>query len=67
MSSILFEELAVPAPDHRLGVGQGTHAQQAARVMERLEPLRQQIQPELIQAAERVVDVMEDFLGREGE
>ena len=39
MSEIFFEQLGVPAPDHMLEVGSGTHAQQTARVMERLEPL----------------------------
>ena len=37
MSEIFFEELGVGEPDHRLEVGSGTHAQQTARVMQRLE------------------------------
>jgi len=39
MSQVFFEELGVPAPDHMLEVGSGTHAQQTARTMERLEPV----------------------------
>ncbi len=39
MSDVFFEELDVPAPDHLLGVGSGTHTVQTARVMERLEPV----------------------------
>src|ERR1700742_1447762 len=39
MSEVLFEELGVPAPAHMLEVGSGTHAQQTARTMERLEPV----------------------------
>ncbi len=39
MSEVFFEELGMPAPDHMLQVGSGTHAQQTARVMERLEPI----------------------------
>src|SRR5918999_744531 len=39
MSEIFLEELGVPAPDHMLGVGSGSHAEQAARVIERLEPV----------------------------
>src|SRR5713226_8053081 len=39
MSDIFFEELGVGRPDHLLGVGSGSHAQQTARVMERLEPI----------------------------
>jgi UDP-N-acetylglucosamine 2-epimerase (non-hydrolysing) len=47
MSDVFFEELGVPAPDHMLGVGSGSHAQQTARVMERIEPLLVAEQPDL--------------------
>ncbi len=39
MSDVFLEELGVPEPDHMLGVGSGTHAEQTARVLERLEPV----------------------------
>ena len=39
MSDVFFDELGVPEPDHMLGVGSGSHAEQTARVMERLEPV----------------------------
>jgi UDP-GlcNAc3NAcA epimerase len=39
LSGVFFEELGLPAPDHNLGVGSGTHAEQTARTMTRLEPL----------------------------
>jgi UDP-N-acetylglucosamine 2-epimerase (non-hydrolysing) len=48
MSEIFFEELAVAAPDHLLGVGSGTHAVQTARVMERLEPVLEAERPDLV-------------------
>lgn len=48
MSEIFFEQLGVPEPDHMLEVGSGTHAQQTARVMERLEPLLLEIRPDLV-------------------
>lgn len=48
MSEIFFEQLGVPAPDHMLEVGSGTHAQQTARVMERLEPLLIELEPDLV-------------------
>jgi len=48
MSEIFFEQLGVPAPDHMLEVGSGTHAQQTARVMERLEPLLVELRPDLV-------------------
>jgi UDP-N-acetylglucosamine 2-epimerase (non-hydrolysing) len=37
MSELFFDQLGLPEPDHRLGVGSGTHAEQTARVMETLE------------------------------
>lgn len=48
MSEIFFEQLGVPVPDHMLEVGSGTHAQQTARVMERLEPLLVEDRPDLV-------------------
>lgn len=33
MSDVFFTELGLPAPDHFLGVGSGTHAAQTAKVM----------------------------------
>jgi UDP-N-acetylglucosamine 2-epimerase (non-hydrolysing) len=48
MSSIFFEQLGIGDPDHLLGVGSGSHAQQTARVMERLEPLLLELAPDLV-------------------
>jgi UDP-N-acetylglucosamine 2-epimerase (non-hydrolysing) len=49
MSQIFFEELGgLPEPEHVLEVGSGTHAQQAARVMERLEPIVEAERPDLM-------------------
>jgi UDP-N-acetylglucosamine 2-epimerase (non-hydrolysing) len=48
MSEVFFEELGVPAPDHMLEVGSGTHAQQTARTMERLEPVIENEKPDLL-------------------
>lgn len=39
MSGTFFRELRIPAPHHHLNVGSGTHAQQTAEVMRRLEPV----------------------------
>ncbi|HXV04902.1 MAG TPA: UDP-N-acetylglucosamine 2-epimerase (non-hydrolyzing) [Solirubrobacterales bacterium] len=47
MSEVFLEELGVPAPDHMLGVGSGSHAQQTARTMERLEPILLDERPDL--------------------
>jgi UDP-N-acetylglucosamine 2-epimerase (non-hydrolysing) len=48
MSSVFMEELRMPDADHVLGVGSGTHAVQTARVMERVEPVLVQEQPDLV-------------------
>jgi UDP-N-acetylglucosamine 2-epimerase (non-hydrolysing) len=48
MSEVFLEELGVPAPDHMLEVGSGTHAQQTARTMERLEPVIESERPDLL-------------------
>jgi UDP-N-acetylglucosamine 2-epimerase (non-hydrolysing) len=47
MSEIFFEELGMPEPDHMLGVGSGSHAEQMARVMERIEPILAAERPDL--------------------
>jgi UDP-N-acetylglucosamine 2-epimerase (non-hydrolysing) len=48
MSEVFLEELGVPAPDHLLEVGSGSHAQQTARVMDRLEPVLVEERPDLV-------------------
>jgi UDP-N-acetylglucosamine 2-epimerase (non-hydrolysing) len=48
MSEVFFEELGMPAPDHMLEVGSGTHAEQVARTMERLEPILLGARPDLV-------------------
>lgn len=39
LSASFFGDLAIPAPDFNLSVGSGSHAEQTARVMERIEPV----------------------------
>jgi UDP-N-acetylglucosamine 2-epimerase (non-hydrolysing) len=48
MSRVFFEELGVAAPHHELGVGSGSHAQQTARVLERLEPVLLETRPDIV-------------------
>jgi UDP-N-acetylglucosamine 2-epimerase (non-hydrolysing) len=48
MSEVFLEELGVPAPDHMLEVGSGSHAAQTARTMERLEPVLAEESPDLV-------------------
>jgi len=48
MSDVFFEELGIGAPDYSLDVGSGSHAQQTACVMQRLEPVLEQEQPDYV-------------------
>jgi UDP-N-acetylglucosamine 2-epimerase (non-hydrolysing) len=51
MSQIFVEELGIGAPDHTLGVGSGSQAQQTARVMERLEQVLLKVAPDVVLVA----------------
>jgi UDP-N-acetylglucosamine 2-epimerase (non-hydrolysing) len=48
LSEIFFEELGIGEPDFALGVGSGSHAQQTAGVMERLEPVLLETEPDVV-------------------
>ncbi len=48
MSQVFLDELGVPDPDYQLEVGSGSHAQQTARIMERLEPVLLECRPDLV-------------------
>jgi UDP-N-acetylglucosamine 2-epimerase (non-hydrolysing) len=48
LSDVFVEELDLPPPDYALGVGPGTHAEQTARVLERLEPVLIAERPDLV-------------------
>jgi len=48
MSEIFFADLGLPEPDHALGVGSGSHAEQTARVLDRLEPVLVAERPDLV-------------------
>ena len=48
MSDVFFEELGVGEPEHLLAVGSGSHGEQAARVLERLEPVLRDERPDLV-------------------
>ena len=48
LADALFEDLGLPAPDHDLRVGSGTHAEQTAAVMVRLEPVLVDERPDLV-------------------
>lgn len=48
MSDAFLRDLQLPAPNHHLGVGSGTHAEQIARVMLGLEPVLNRECPDLV-------------------
>jgi UDP-N-acetylglucosamine 2-epimerase len=48
LSEIFFEELGLPPPDHQLGVGSGSHAEQTGAIMVRLESLVREIDPDAV-------------------
>lgn len=48
MSDVFVRELEIPPPDHNLGVGSGSHAEQTARIMLALEPLAASTAPDVM-------------------
>jgi UDP-N-acetylglucosamine 2-epimerase (non-hydrolysing) len=48
MSQAFVEDLGFDEPDYFLGVGSGSHSQQTARVMERLEPVLLEMEPDVM-------------------
>src|SRR5438105_1981106 len=48
MSEAFFQDLWIPRPQHNLEVGSGTHAQQTAAVMLRIEPIFQRTRPDVV-------------------
>jgi UDP-N-acetylglucosamine 2-epimerase (non-hydrolysing)/UDP-GlcNAc3NAcA epimerase len=48
LSRVFFDELGTPAPDRQLGAGSGSNTAQAARMLEALEPLLDELEPEMV-------------------
>jgi UDP-N-acetylglucosamine 2-epimerase (non-hydrolysing) len=48
MSGSFFDDLGIPEPDHNLSVGSGSHAQQTGSIMQRLEPVLLQVDPNIV-------------------
>ena len=48
MSTVFFDELGLRAPDRWLDVGSGTHAEQTAGIMTALEPVIDDVRPDVV-------------------
>jgi UDP-N-acetylglucosamine 2-epimerase len=48
LSEVFFEQLEMPAPDRELDIGSGSHAEQTAAVLIRLEPLVAEFEPDAL-------------------
>ncbi|MFA5142604.1 MAG: UDP-N-acetylglucosamine 2-epimerase (non-hydrolyzing) [Candidatus Omnitrophota bacterium] len=48
MSKVFFEDLAIPEPDIYLGSGSGSHAEQTAGIMVKLERVLMKLEPDLV-------------------
>lgn len=48
MSDVFFEELGIPTPDHHLGAGGGSHAEQTARIMVGFERYCREFVPDMV-------------------
>ena len=48
MTKVFFEEFSLPDPTVNLDVGSGSHAQQTAKIMSRLEPILLKQKPDLV-------------------
>src|SRR5687768_6571665 len=48
LSGAFFRDLDIPEPDINLGVGSGSHAEQTARIMERIAPVLERERPDWV-------------------
>ncbi len=48
LSKVFFEELGIPAPDRELGAGSGSNTAQTARILAALEPVLDELAPDLV-------------------
>ncbi len=48
LSNIFFRQMGIPAPYMNLGAGSGTHAEQTAEILKRIEPILRKEQPDLV-------------------
>lgn len=48
LSAVFLEEFDLPPPDYSLGIGSGGHGAQVGRALERLEPILEREQPQVV-------------------
>lgn len=48
MSKVFFDTMGIPKPDHNLGIGSGTHGWQKARMLEGIEKLIMETEPDWV-------------------
>src|SRR5207248_6600035 len=48
LSNIIFRQMGIPEPHINLGVGSGSHAEQTAEILKRVEPILLNQQPDLV-------------------
>lgn len=48
LSDVFFEELDIPRPDHHMGIGGGTHGQNTGRMIEAIERVLIDEQPDRV-------------------
>ena len=48
LAGLFYDELGIAPPDHHLGVGSGSHGAMTARIMERLEPVVVEAEPDAV-------------------
>jgi UDP-N-acetylglucosamine 2-epimerase len=48
MSQAFFDQLGIPAPDRRLGIGSGSHGEMTGRMLGSLEKVLQEVRPGLV-------------------
>ena len=48
MSDVFFDELGIPKPDYNLGIGGGTHGEQTGRMLEAVEKVMIETNPEVV-------------------
>ena len=63
LSDVFFDDLDLPAPDHHLGAGSGTHGVQTGRILAAFDPVLIEEKPDLVVVVGDVTGTMACALG----